>query len=86
MGNKPSSQVAPQKEEVYGPKAERKCRDVFFLLIFIAFWVGMVIVAAKAFQLGNPDRATYPFDSYGIYHSSTKNHYCSTLAREPMHR
>lgn len=64
MGNK-SSSVAPQKEEVYGPKAERKCRDMFFLLIFIAFWAGMVIVAGKAFELGNPDRLTYPFDSYG---------------------
>jgi hypothetical protein len=65
MGNKSSSQVAPAKEEEYGPKAERKCRDVFFLLIFIAFWVGMVVVASKAFELGNPDRITSPFDSYG---------------------
>jgi hypothetical protein len=30
----------------------RKCRDVFFLLVFVAYWVGMFVVCGIAFQSG----------------------------------
>jgi choline transporter-like protein 2/4/5 len=30
----------------------RRCRDVLFLLLFVAYWVGMFIVCGIAFQSG----------------------------------
>jgi hypothetical protein len=32
----------------------RKCRDVLFALLFIAYWVGMFVVGGIAFQEGTP--------------------------------
>ncbi|KAK9842492.1 hypothetical protein WJX81_002530 [Elliptochloris bilobata] len=43
----------------------RRCRDVIFLLVWLAFWGGMGYIAYQAFTLGNPDRLTYGIDSYG---------------------
>jgi hypothetical protein len=39
-----------------GPSASRSCTDVFFLLLFIAFWGGMIAIAVVAFRDGRPDR------------------------------
>lgn len=37
-------------------KHNRKCRDVVFLVIFIAFWVAMIVNSSFGFNQGNPLR------------------------------
>ena len=44
---------------------ERKCRDILFLLLFIGFLVGMVVIGVMAFQKGNYAELMYGSDSYG---------------------
>jgi len=44
---------------------KRQCHDVLFLLLFIAFWVGMFYVASLAVQKGNPSRLLYGVDYEG---------------------
>jgi solute carrier family 44 (choline transporter-like protein), member 2/4/5 len=34
----------------------RKCRDLVFLFIFIAFWVAMIVNSSFGFNQGNPLR------------------------------
>ncbi|KAK9688935.1 hypothetical protein RND81_09G023000 [Saponaria officinalis] len=46
-------------------KKDRKCKDVVFLLIFIAFWVGMIVNSSFGFNQGNPLRLTYGLDYKG---------------------
>eukprot|EP01116_Phalansterium_solitarium_P004452 TRINITY_DN15472_c0_g1_i1.p1 TRINITY_DN15472_c0_g1~~TRINITY_DN15472_c0_g1_i1.p1 ORF type:complete len:628 (-),score=143.00 TRINITY_DN15472_c0_g1_i1:47-1930(-) len=48
-----------------GPLAHRTCRDVLFLLLFIAFWGGMIAIAIKAFTLGSPIRLLNGVDMFG---------------------
>uniref|UniRef100_A0A1D1XZS3 Choline transporter-like protein n=1 Tax=Anthurium amnicola TaxID=1678845 RepID=A0A1D1XZS3_9ARAE len=43
----------------------RKCRDVVFLVIFIAFWVAMIVNSSFGFNQGNPLRLTYGLDYKG---------------------
>ncbi|XVE50312.1 hypothetical protein DITRI_Ditri01bG0151900 [Diplodiscus trichospermus] len=43
----------------------RKCRDVAFLVIFIAFWIAMIINSSFAFNQGNPLRLTFGLDYKG---------------------
>ncbi len=52
---KAASDVNPE-EEPYGPVGRRKCRDLLFLLLFILFWAGMIVVAVKAVEKGDPRR------------------------------
>lgn len=37
-------------------KHNRKCRDITFLVIFIAFWVSMIVNSSFGFNQGNPLR------------------------------
>lgn len=37
-------------------RQNRKCRDVVFLVIFIAFWVSMIVNSSFGFNKGNPLR------------------------------
>lgn len=46
-------------------KGNRKCRDVVFLIIFIAFWVAMIVNSSFGFNQGNPLRLTYGLDYKG---------------------
>ncbi|KAJ3320999.1 hypothetical protein HDV06_004658 [Boothiomyces sp. JEL0866] len=46
---------------------KRYCRDVPFLLIFIAFWFGMVLVAQSALKYGDPRRLIVPQDYLDNY-------------------
>ena len=39
-----------------GPIAKRSCRDVLFLLLFIAYWIAMIIVAITALNSGDPNK------------------------------
>eukprot|EP01107_Rhizomastix_libera_P015212 TRINITY_DN5489_c0_g1_i1.p1 TRINITY_DN5489_c0_g1~~TRINITY_DN5489_c0_g1_i1.p1 ORF type:complete len:703 (+),score=158.50 TRINITY_DN5489_c0_g1_i1:19-2127(+) len=50
---------------LYGASARRKCRDVFFALLFVAFWVGMGIVAYLAVQNGDLRRLSKGTDMFG---------------------
>lgn len=46
-------------------KHNRKCKDVVFLLVFIAFWVAMIVNSSLGFNQGNPLRLTYGLDYKG---------------------
>ncbi|XP_021343582.1 choline transporter-like protein 1 isoform X1 [Mizuhopecten yessoensis] len=48
-----------------GPLKDRQCRDVIFLLIFIAFMCGMAGVAYLGIVKGDPYRLIYGVDSWG---------------------
>lgn len=49
-----------------GVYEDRKCRDVLFLLLFLAFWAGMFIVCGLAFRDGDANRLVYATDSKGF--------------------
>lgn len=49
-----------------GMVIKRRCRDVLCLLIFIAFWCGMIVIAAVAYQEGDTNRLVYGVDSLGM--------------------
>lgn len=38
--------------QTQGLAVNRKCRDVLFLLFFVAYWVGMLVVCGIAFREG----------------------------------
>ncbi|KAF9610846.1 hypothetical protein IFM89_025256 [Coptis chinensis] len=44
---------------------KRKCRDVVFLIIFIAFWVAMIVNSSFGFNQGDPLRLTHGMDYKG---------------------
>ncbi|KAJ8501396.1 hypothetical protein OPV22_011948 [Ensete ventricosum] len=46
-------------------KHNRKCRDLVFLIIFIAFWVAMIVNSSFGFNQGNPLRLMYGLDYKG---------------------
>ncbi|KAJ3253641.1 hypothetical protein HK103_000429 [Boothiomyces macroporosus] len=46
---------------------KRYCRDVPFLVIFVAFWFGMVLVAQSALKYGDPRRLIVPQDYLDNY-------------------
>ncbi|KAL1817875.1 hypothetical protein ACET3Z_020449 [Daucus carota] len=55
-------------------KHNRKCRDVVFLVFFIAFWVAMIVNSSFAFNQGNPFRLNFGWDYEGnVYQSGLKN-------------
>jgi hypothetical protein len=52
------------QDEPSGPKnpvlaVKRKCRDILFLILFIAFWIGMIIIAINGIKQGDPKRLMY---------------------------
>lgn len=61
----PAKYVAPEggKHPEYttqpGPQEQRKCQDVFFLILFALFWVGMAVIAGLAISQGNLNRYTF---------------------------
>ena len=60
-----SEQVAFVKSQIYVGDNRRKCRDVFFLILFLLFWLGMVVIAAVAVNAGEPKRLIYGTDWQG---------------------
>ena len=48
-----------------GPSYQRGCTDVFMLILFIAFWIGMIIISVFAFKNGNPELLVIPYDAGG---------------------
>ncbi|KAM9947507.1 hypothetical protein ACTFIT_000831 [Dictyostelium discoideum] len=51
-----------KKKGVY---TKRKCQDCFFLILFLLFWAGMIVVAAFGVKNGKPDRIVKGTDQYG---------------------
>eukprot|EP00744_Colponema_vietnamica_P000742 GILI01001290.1.p1 GENE.GILI01001290.1~~GILI01001290.1.p1 ORF type:complete len:606 (+),score=184.83 GILI01001290.1:72-1889(+) len=48
-----------------GPISKRSCTDILFLLIFIAHWVGLWVLAIYAYTKGDPMRITRVYDADG---------------------
>ncbi|KAJ3112040.1 hypothetical protein HK100_002467 [Physocladia obscura] len=48
-----------------GINGKRKCRDVWMIVLFLAFWCGMWIVANTALKYGSPMSLLLPLDSHG---------------------
>jgi hypothetical protein len=46
-----------------GPLNDRGCKDIFFLIIYIALWVAMGFIANIAFKEGDPSILLSPYDS-----------------------
>ncbi|EEF33810.1 conserved hypothetical protein [Ricinus communis] len=63
IGRYPSSDGSTQIDGII--RRNRKCRDVAFLVIFIAFWVAMIVNSSFGFNQGNPLRLTYGLDYKG---------------------
>jgi hypothetical protein len=55
----------PQQQRVDELITDRKCRDVLFLLLFIAMWAGMILVMGIALSKGDPARIVLPMDGQG---------------------
>ena len=82
MGAGGRAKVATDEEAGEAPPAkglleDRKCRDVLFLLLFVAYMCGMLAVAALSFTKGNYALLLYGRDSYGNVCGS-KNDYRGT--------
>lgn len=50
---------------MYAIDHDRKCTDVFWLMLFVAFWAGMLIIAAVGVREGDPYRLLYGTDHNG---------------------
>ncbi|KAL7593260.1 hypothetical protein Lser_V15G35205 [Lactuca serriola] len=46
-------------------KHNRKCRDIVFLVFFIAFWISMIVNSSFGFNQGNPLRLNFGLDYKG---------------------
>lgn len=38
---------------------DRKCRDVLFIILFVVFWIGMLVIAIVGFVNGKPERYVF---------------------------
>lgn len=63
IGRYPSSDGTAQTDGIV--RRNRKCRDVAFLVVFIAFWVAMIVNSSFGFNQGNPLRLIYGLDYKG---------------------
>lgn len=52
------------KEDLVGPKANRSCTDILFLLLLIGFLCGVVVIAAFSFKYGDVDYLINGYDSF----------------------
>jgi len=66
--NNPDYKGDPMSEDLTsGIIQNRGCTDILFLIIFIGFWAGMIIIASLALKSGQPNRLASPFDTDGNY-------------------
>jgi hypothetical protein len=70
IGRYPSSDGSTQVGGII--RHNRKCRDVAFLVIFIAFWVAMVVNSSFGFNKGNPLRQV-SFSAFVYKHTHFEN-------------
>lgn len=45
--------------------SERRCRDVWMIILYVAFWVGLVLAAIYGVKAGDPYRLLNGVDSFG---------------------
>ncbi len=57
----------------YGPTESRRCRDILFLILYIIFWAGLILIATVAVKNGDPKRLASPFDPDGLIIIMYKN-------------
>mmetsp|Transcript_21682 Transcript_21682/g.60287 ORF Transcript_21682/g.60287 Transcript_21682/m.60287 type:complete len:817 (+) Transcript_21682:143-2593(+) len=55
----------PPPEQRITPYSDRKPRDVFCLVMYTLFWIGLLLIAGVCFLLGDPLRIVYGLDGYG---------------------
>lgn len=48
-----------------GPVAQRKCQDIFWLILFVLFWVGMFAIGGIGITKGDANRLQYGVDTEG---------------------
>ncbi|KAJ3130193.1 hypothetical protein HK098_005440 [Nowakowskiella sp. JEL0407] len=61
-----SEHEIPSYPDPPGPKSKRRlCRDLPWLIIFVCFWAGMVVISIFALKYGNINRLKYARDSEG---------------------
>jgi choline transporter-like protein 2/4/5 len=60
-----ASSLAAQKGQV-GKEVRHKCTDVSFLLFFILYWVGMLVIFSVALKSGDPFRLIYGTNAEGV--------------------
>lgn len=65
IGKFPSSDGEGQMRGGGIIRHNRRCRDLVFLVIFIAFWVAMIVNSSFGFNQGNPLRLMYGLDYKG---------------------
>ncbi|GKV45255.1 hypothetical protein SLEP1_g52364 [Rubroshorea leprosula] len=69
IGRYPSSDGSTQLGGII--RHNKKCRDVAFLVIFIAFWVAMIVNSSFGFNQGNPKSRKFP-DLLGVSSSPVR--------------
>ncbi|GFZ15490.1 plasma-membrane choline transporter family protein [Actinidia rufa] len=67
IGRYPSSDGSAQMGGII--RHNRKCRDVVFLVFFIAFWVGMIVNSSFGFNKGKPIERTTYFVVFKSFHT-----------------
>lgn len=65
IGRYPSSDGTAQTDGIV--RRNRKCRDVAFLVVFIAFWVAMIVNSSFGFNQGNPLRYRFELQSFYFF-------------------
>uniref|UniRef100_A0A7S1SUR8 Choline transporter-like protein n=1 Tax=Tetraselmis chuii TaxID=63592 RepID=A0A7S1SUR8_9CHLO len=61
----PTDGEGKKDDPVITPADKRKCRDVFWLLLFILFQIGMLCIGGFAFYYGDVNKIMYGIDSMG---------------------
>ncbi|KAI9221283.1 plasma-membrane choline transporter-domain-containing protein [Blastocladiella britannica] len=62
----PTAPKGPAYADPPGVKPQgRSCHDIFFMILFVICWAGMVVVAILAFKKGDVNRLRYGSDSWG---------------------
>jgi choline transporter-like protein 2/4/5 len=49
-----------------GPERRHKCTDVAFLVFFLLYWVGMLVIFSMAYKTGDPFRLIYGTNAEGV--------------------
>eukprot|EP00732_Lithocolla_globosa_P002669 Lithocolla_globosa_v1_NODE_1836_length_2305_cov_1.876444.p1 type:complete len:426 gc:universal NODE_1836_length_2305_cov_1.876444:183-1460(+) len=66
-----------------GPVHKRSCQDIFWLLLFIIFWIGFIVVGYFAGTKGDPKKLIFGLDSEnalcGVDHTASGGRDLSTM-------